>query len=383
MPWQQLVWCHPQTDRPEPHGRHRSELDSWLVAVRRGGITSILERLAPGTDIRIALERIIQQNNGALVVMGWGPKVQSICSGGFHLGDATFSPARLAELAKMDGAIILDDDGEVIVRANVHLIPDPALPTMETGSRHRTAERTAQQTGKPVISVSEDRGIATLFLNGTRHELASPTVLAAKVNQALANLERFRHRLDDAEERLSRLEVADLMTFRSVVTVLQRAELVRRIGDSVEDDARALGADASLTLVQLADLVHGVDRTTDLVLRDYVRPLRAGSVERAASALADIPLGDLHDVNSITSALGFEHPETSTRPRGYRLLSHVPRLPASVRESIVRHFKDFQRMLRASADELVQVEGVGPSRAEQLRHYFDRATDPLWDPIED
>jgi len=176
------------------------------------------------------------------------------------------------------------------------------------------------------------------------------------------------------------LEVADLMTFRSVVTVLQRAELVRRIARTVEEDARALGGQASLTLVQLADLTQGVDRTTSLVLRDYVRPLRAGSVERATTALADIPLSDLHDVHAITGALGFEHPETSTRPRGYGLLSHVPRLPSSVRESIVRHFRDFQRMLRASVDELVQVEGVGPSRAEQLRHYFDRATDPLWDP---
>ncbi len=351
--------------------------------MRTGGITSILERLAPGTALRIAIERIIQQSNGALIVMGWGPQVQSICSGGFQLTDTPFSAARLAELAKMDGAIVLDDDAEVIVRANVHLIPDPALPTVETGSRHRTAERTAAQTGKPVISVSEDRGIATLFLNGDRHELASPTVLAAKVNQALANLERFRHRLDDAEERLSRLEVADLMTFRSVVTVLQRAELVRRIGQTVEADARALGAEASLTLVQLADLTQGVDRTTSLVLRDYVRPLRTGSVERSTTALAEIPLGDLHDVPAITASLGFEHPETSTRPRGYRLLSHVPRLPASVREAIVRHFRDFQRMLRASVDELVEVEGVGPSRAEQLRHYFDRATDPLWDPIED
>ena len=165
--------------------------------MRTGGITSILERLAPGTALRIAIERIIQQSNGALIVMGWGPQVQSICSGGFQLTDTPFSAARLAELAKMDGAIVLDDDAEVIVRANVHLIPDPALPTVETGSRHRTAERTAAQTGKPVISVSEDRGIATLFLNGDRHELASPTVLAAKVNQALANLERFRHRLQE------------------------------------------------------------------------------------------------------------------------------------------------------------------------------------------
>lgn len=358
-------------------------LDSHLVTEERGGFISILERLAPGTDLRIALERIIQQSNGALVVMGSGPKVQAICSGGFSLSDANFTSARLAELAKMDGAIVLDDDGEIIVRANVHLIPDPSLPTEETGSRHRTAERTAAQTGKPVISVSEDRGIATLFLNGTRHELASPTVLAAKVNQALANLERFRHRLDDAEERLSRLEVADLMTFRSVVTVLQRAELVRRIGDSVERDARALGAEASLTLVQLADLTQGIGRTTGLVLSDYVRPLRSGSVERAAEALGAIPLSELHDVQAIAAALGFEHPETSTRPRGYRLLSHVPRLPAGVRDSIVRHFKDFQKMLRASVDELEQVEGVGPSRAEQLRHYFNRATDPLWDPIED
>ena len=345
------------------------------------GLLETLQRLAPGTPLRDALGRIIQHRNGALIVLGAGRDVDDLCSGGFELADSDFTPARLAELAKMDGAIVLDDPWHKILRVNVHLLPDPAVTTQETGARYRTAERVARQTGRPVVAVSEDRRVATLFLGGDKHELESPATLAAEVNQELLTLERFRRRLDEAEERLTREEVADLMTFRAVVQVVQRAELVRRIGQDIEKDAVGLGGEGGLISLQLADLLYGTNDLRNLVVKDYVRPVTAKRLTLALAELEALPTSDLSDPDVVAAALGFDHLDGHTRPLGVRLLSQVPRLPTSVREEIVKHFKDFQKMLRASVDELDEVAGVGRARASQLRRLFERMLDTIrpWD----
>ncbi len=336
-----------------------------------------LERLAPGTPLRQAVQRIIQQGNGALIVMGSGSLVEGVCTGGFQLRESEFTPARLAELAKMDGAVVLDDSCERILRANVHLIPDHSLPTDETGARHRTAERVARQTGKPVVAVSEDRRLATLFFDGDKHELESPSVLVAMANQSLQTLERFRRRFDDAEERLTRLEVTDLTTYRAVVTVLRRAELVRRVGAAIVRDADSLGEEGAIVVLQLADLTHGVESRRDLTLRDYLRPSTARRVSQAAADLGRLSMGELDDPLRVASVLGFSHPDDQVRPRGLRILSQVPRLPEPVREALVRHFRDFQKMLHAEIEALDRVEGIGRTRAEQLRLFFDRLVDSV------
>ncbi len=345
------------------------------------GLLQTLQRLAPGTALRDALSRIIQHRNGALIVLGNGDEVTDICSGGFELTDSDFTPARLAELAKMDGAIVLDDPWQKILRVNVHLLPDPAVPTRETGARFRTAERVARQTGKPVVAVSEDRRTATLFLGGDKHELQSPTALAAEVNQELLTLERFRRRFDEAVERLDRLELADLTSYRAVVQVVQRAELVRRIGQDIEKDAVGLGGEGGLVTLQLADLLHGVSDLRNQVIKDYARPVTAKRFAEALRSLERLPTADLSSPELVAGALGFDHPDTHSRPLGIRLLAQVPRLPDAVREEIVKHFKDFQKMLHASVDDLDEVAGVGRTRALQLRRLFDRMIDSIrvWD----
>lgn len=333
---------------------------------------AIIERLAPGTALRRAVGRIIQQQNGALVVLGDGPEVDRICSGGFKLVDADFSPARLAELAKMDGATVLDDDWRQILAVNVHLLPDPSLKTSETGARHRTAERVAKQTGKPVLAVSEDRRVATLFLGERKQELQDPTALTAAVNQALLTLERFRRRLDEAVERLTPMEVADRMTYRHVVIIVQRAELVRRIGAEIEDDTSGLGGQGALVRLQLADLLQGVVELRDLVVRDYVRPLRAGTAERRLAKLEAVPTSAVSDPEVVAEALGFAVLDDPAEPLGLRVLTQVPRLPESVRERLAKQFRSFQKMLRADVSQLASVSGIGQTRAQELRSFFDR-----------
>jgi diadenylate cyclase len=322
--------------------------------------------------MRRALDRIIQQGKGGLIVLGYNPSVASSSSGGFRLGGATFTPARLAELSKMDGGIILDDSWGTILEANVHFIPDGSIPTDETGARHRTAERLAAETGKPVVAVSEGRRLATLFYEGQKIELAPPTEVAAHVNQDLQSLDRLRGRLDDADKRLTRLEVSALASYRSAVTVIQRAELVERLGRMVSARAVTLGDEGRIVVVQLNDLLLGVDHTLRMVLLDYLRPMRVGSIDRALEALDGLSGSDLEDPSRVGKELGFPDLDDPAEPRGHRILSHVGRLPEAVRDEIIRRFGTAARLLDADEGQLVSVEGVGETRARQLLAFFER-----------
>lgn len=335
--------------------------------------------------MRYALERIIQQGKGGLVVLGNNAEVQAASSGGFELNGASFTPARLAELSKMDGGIVLDDAWDNILAANVHFIPDGSIPTDETGARHRTAERLASETNTPVVAVSEGRRVATLFYGEQKIELAAPTEVAAYVNQELQSLERLRSRLDEAENRLSRLEVTGLASYRSVVTLVQRAELVQRLGGVIRNRTRTLGDEGRIATLQLNDLLAGVRTTQELVLADYVKPLRSGAVERALDRLGELSGSELEDPARVAKELGFSDLDDPADARGHRLLALVGRLPEAVREDIVRYFGNVTRLLRASEGQLIDVEGVGETRAKQLLTFFHRleAAAHEWEPVLD
>lgn len=342
-------------------------------------ITETLERLAPGTPLRRGIDRIIQQGKGGLVVLGSNAKVSSASTGGFKLVSATYTPARLSELSKMDGGIVLDDTWATILEANVHFVPDGSLPTDETGARHRSAERLAIETGKPVLAVSEGRRVATLYYEGQKIELASPQEVAAQVNQDLQSLDRLRARLDEAEKRLTRLEVIGSSTYRAAVTVIQRAVLVERLGQMVSGRTVTLGDEGRIVVVQLNDLLGGVEYTVRQVLLDYVKPMRSGTLDRALEALEGLSPHDLEDPSRVGKELGFPDLDDPAEPRGHRILFQVGRLPDSVREDIVRSFGSVSKLMAASVDELIRVEGVGETRAGQLRAYFDRLQNSVHD----
>lgn len=334
-------------------------------------VLEVLGRVSPGTPLREAVELILHHQIGALVVVGAGAVVDGVSSGGFKLDEADFKPQRIAELAKMDGGIVLDDDAESILRANVHFLPDPSIGTDETGTRHRTAERMARQTGKPVIAVSEGRRMAVVYLGSERIELRSSTALLASANQTLTSLERLRRRLNDAEERLTRFEVDDLVVVGDVVVLLQRATLMRRLQSEMQRLAVELGDDSQLIHLQANDLFEGVEGLAASVYEDYSKR-RPRDKTKVLTLLDEVSTEELFDPTSIVNHLKLSPIEAQVRPRGLRMLSRVPKLPDSVKESLVSHFGDFQKMLRAEVGDLDQVEGVGPTRAMQLRTYFDR-----------
>ncbi|MGH3322112.1 MAG: DNA integrity scanning diadenylate cyclase DisA [Streptosporangiaceae bacterium] len=338
---------------------------------------STLAALAPGTPLRDGLERILRGRTGGLIVLGWNDMVEALCTGGFEL-DVEFSATRLRELAKMDGAIVLDGLCSRVVRAAVHLVPDPGIPTDESGTRHRTAERVAKQTDFPVVSVSQSMRIIALYLGGIRYVLEDSATLLSKANQALATLERYKLRLDEVSGTLSALEIEDLVTVRDVTAVVQRLEMVRRIAGEIAAYVVELGTDGRLLALQLDELVAGVDPDRSLTVRDYmpVPPGRYGrTVDGVLGALDQLSATELLDVPTVAEILGHsggDKLDAAVSPRGYRLLAKVPRLPSLVVDRLVDHFANLQKLLAASIDDLQTVEGVGESRARSVREGLSR-----------
>ena len=335
-----------------------------------------LALVAPGTVLRDGLERILRGRTGALIVLGHDKAVEALCTGGFPL-DVEFSATRLRELCKMDGAVVLSSDGTRIVRAAVHLMPDSTMPTEESGTRHRTAERVAKQTGHPVISVSQSMHIIGLYVNGTRHVIDDSASILSRANQALATLERYKARLDEVSGTLSALEIEDLVTGRDAVAVVQRAEMVRRIADEIEGYVIELGTDGRLLALQLDELMAGVDHDRSLVIRDYLPSARRHrTLEEVEADLDRLSANELIDLGAVAKAMGYpitvDALESAVSPRGFRLLAKVPRLPAAVIDRLVEHFAGLQPLLSATVEDLQAVEGVGDARARGVREGLSR-----------
>jgi diadenylate cyclase len=334
-----------------------------------------LAAVAPGTELREGLERVLRGRTGALVVLGIDRTVESLSTGGFDL-DIEFTATALRELAKMDGALVCDRDATRIIKAGVHLMPDSSVQTQETGTRHRTADRVARQTGFPVISVSQSMHIIALYVGETRYVLEDAGAILSKANQALATLERYKLRLDEVSGTLSALEIEDLVTVRDVASVAQRLEMVLRIAKEIEDYVLELGTDGRLLALQLDELVAGVDHERELVIRDYlVSGRRSRSADAVSGEVDALSSTELLDIATVARALGLggaESLDSAVSPRGYRLLAKVPRLPGAVVDRLVDHFGTLQKLLAASIDDLQTVDGVGDSRARSVREGLSR-----------
>jgi diadenylate cyclase len=355
---------------------------TWNIAAASGdSLRSTLARVAPGTPLRDSLERILRGRTGALIVLGYDRVVETMCTGGFPL-DVEFTATRLRELCKMDGAVVITADGNRIMRAAVQLMPDASIPSAESGTRHRTAERVAKQTGYPVISVSQSMNIIGVYVAGQRHVLDDSGQILSRANQALATLERYKLRLDEVSGTLSALEIEDLVTVRDAVAVVQRLEMVRRISDEIAGYVVELGTDGRLLSLQLDELMAGVDSDRTLVIRDYLPTgklafgKRPRTVDEALVELDLLTANELIDLVSVAKAMGYpgatETLDAAVSPLGFRLLARVPRLPGAIVDRLVDHFGSLQRLLGATVEDLQAVEGVGDARARGVREGLSR-----------
>lgn len=350
------------------------------MSSRHGGVNEAmrdaLARVAPGTPLRDGIDRVVRSKAGALLVLSDEADVLSICSGGF-LVDAPYSPQRLSELAKMDGAIILSSDGGRIARANVHLVPDPSVPTSETGTRHRTAERVARSLDVPVVSASEEMGVINVYAGGNKRQLQEVGHLLDRANQALQTLERYKARLDDAITNLTAVEVEDVVTLRDVVAVIQRGEMVHRIADEIETMIIELGIDARLLRLQLDELYGEIDDELDLVVADYLPTGR--TVAETLYRMSQLSDDEVSNLRLTADALSPDRDTSDLSqevvPKGMRLLHRVSRLPSATAIAVAEHFGGLAKLQRATIEDLVVVDGVDESTARAIRETLSRVTE--------
>jgi diadenylate cyclase len=327
-------------------------------------LLAAIAKIAPGTGLREAVDDVIRSHEGALIVVGHPDELSFLYSGGIRL-DAPFRPQLLYELAKMDGAIIVDEAIKRLAWANVQLMPDPTILTAETGTRHRTAERVARSIDVPVIAVSEAMATIAVYRNDLKHTTQSAGWLIDRSSQALSTLQRFRARYDDALSTLTRLEMEDTVSVRDVVSVLQPGEMVRRIAEEIEGHLVELGSDGRLIHLQTEELSSGVAESLTLVLRDYADD---GGIAHLRSLSADA----LMDLPKVVAALNLpasdDQLHASLAPHGYRLLHRLSQpLSETLTERLVQRFGSLPEILSASAAELESVEGIGAATARHVR----------------
>ncbi len=346
-------------------------------------ILEALHKIAPGTIFREGLENILRAQTGGLIVVGDSEEVMNLVDGGFSI-NADVTPARLYELAKMDGAIILNNDVDKILFANAQLIPDYTIPSKETGTRHRAAERVAKQTNELVVAISQRRDVITLYKGNSKHMLEDIRVILSKANQAVQTLDKYRSVLDQALTNLSALEFEDLVTIADVVTVIQRTEMVLKIQREIEKYIIELGAEGRLVKMQLEELISDVEEEGVLLIRDYYQfgeDEEELTPETLLHELTDWSSDEMLSSGTISKALGLSGSvnamDLSVSPRGYRILRKIPRLPMPVIENLINHFENLDKIINATPEELDEVDGIGEVRARSIKDGLRRLRDQV------
>lgn len=338
-------------------------------------LVEILRLIAPGTAIRHGLDNILKAKTGGLIVIGDTQQVLDIVDGGFRL-DIDYTPSRLYELAKMDGAIVLSADLKKILYANAQLIPASDISTTETGTRHRTAERTAKQTGELVVSISQRRNIITIFKGNMRYVLEDSSKVISKANQALQTVEKYKKVFDSKLSLLNEYEFNDIVTLENVITAIQRAEQVMKIVEEVEREIIELGEEGILLRMQLDELVEGLEKEELYIIKDYIAPGKKRTCEKVLEDIKSLSDESLLRQQLIAKLLGYEdfdnYDEVGVYTRGYRVLSKIPRMPSNIVENLVKSFKSFQHILAADIPKLDEVEGIGEIRARTIKQSLKR-----------
>ena len=337
-------------------------------------LLSFLRLISPGTPLGQALEIILQAETGGLIVVGDIPKVLEVIEGGFEV-DCRLTPTALAELAKMDGAIILSRDMEKILYTNTQLVPDYLIPTTERGTRHRAAERMAKQTGCPVIAISQTRGIVTLYQREAKYVLKTIPELIRRASQALQTLERYQAAFNKILAELDTLEFQDQVRLSDFLKAVQTSELIRRIKEEVDRYIIELGVEARLIEMQLKEIIGDTLVELKQIVRDYAKE----DYEKALSELEILSMEEILELTNIMGSLGYEakseNLDLSVFPRGYRALSKIPHLPQVVVENVVKSLGDLPSIISATAVELTEIDEVGERRANSIRRELERLKD--------
>ena len=290
--------------------------------------------------------------------------------------DLAYTPSRLYELAKMDGAIVLSSDLKKILFANAQLIPSSDIETRETGTRHKTAERTAKQTGNLVISISQRRSIITIYKGNIRYVLEEASRILEKSNQALQTVEKYKKVFDAKIGLLNEYEFNDIVTLDNVLTALQRVEMTMRMAEEVKKRIIELGDEGRLVEIQLDELIGGLEKEEKLIIKDYIAPGKKRTAERVFDQIINLEYSELMKQSVVANLLGYgdfdNYDEVAVYPKGYRILNKIPRMPSNIVENLVKSFKTFQHIILADIPTLDEVEGIGEVRAKNIKQSLKR-----------
>ena len=328
-----------------------------------------LKFISPGTPLRQGIDNILKAKTGGLVVLASSKDINHIVDGGFKI-DTEYSSAYIYELAKMDGAIVLNEDAKRILVANAQLIPDHTIQTSETGTRHRTAERIAKQTGSIVIAISQRRNIITIYRGNQKYVIQEISKILTKANQALQTLEKYKVVSDQAIINLNTLEFNDLVTVYDVVIVLQKIEMAMRVIEIIERYIIELGYEGNLVSMQLEELLGNTKEEQKLILKDYKN--KEIDIKEFKKKIKSLTSEELLELGTISKILGYsnniDHIDVAIKSRGYRILSKIHRLPIVIIENLVSHFGSFEKILTATTQQLDEVEGIGEIRAKHIKN---------------
>ena len=328
-----------------------------------------LKMISPGTPLRQGLDNVLKAKTGGLIVLANNEEIMNVVDGGFAI-NAEYSPSYLYELAKMDGAIVLSGDTKKILFANAQLIPDYSIPTSETGTRHRTAERVARQTNAIVIAISQRRNVITVYRGNEKYVAEEISKIFTKANQAIQTLEKYKYVLNQAVINLNALEFNDLVTIYDVALALQKMEMVMRITNIIEKYVIELGDEGTLVSMQLEELMGTTRTDEELIFKDYSR--QSVDIKEFKKKIKNLSSEELVDLINIAKMLGYsgfsENMDMPIRSRGYRILNKIHRLPSGIIENLVNYFGNFREILGASIEDLDEVEGIGEIRATYIKN---------------
>lgn len=301
---------------------------------------NILKIVTPGTKLRAAVDDIARAGLGALIVVGDNPDVVRIANGGFKI-DHKFTQQRLMELCKMDGAIILSNDVQKIVYCNTLLTPDTGIETAETGTRHIAAERTAKQTNRPVIAISERRNTITIYYKNMRYVLKKSEELLSKAAETLRMLEKHKEILDQLLINLNILEFTSLVNLQDVISCIQRMEIMSKMTETINKYIIELGTEGSLIKILLKEVIKGLEKEQKLLLRDYSR-----NWEFTKTAIPTLTMDEIIEPNNVMRTLLYSNLSDSVIPFGYRMLAKTS-LNEDAVEKLISHFKNMSEILNA------------------------------------
>ena len=300
-----------------------------------------IKLVSPGTPLRTVIDDLIRSDLGAMIVFE-SPELhtQNMIEGGFRI-NSRFTSQKLFELCKMDGAIILSNDLKRILHANVTMTPDSSIHSIETGTRHKAAERTAKQTHTFVIAISERRKKTTLYYGSARYYLKTTDELLRNISPTLQVLEKQKEILNEQISNLNILEMSELVSVSDVCKVIQRAEMILKISESIKRNFTELGKEGSIMNMRYRELLRGVEKADSEVLRDYANP----SLKRSKTLLTNLTFEGIVDTESIARLI-FEKPtEESITPKGFRFLSHLT-LSAKEISQMTKTFRNLDNILK-------------------------------------